>query len=130
MSCDSALNRLVVFGGFRDTVTFNDTWSYDLAANTWTDLSPEGAFALREMGYVPRLRCCERPHDHVRRRVQRDLGLRSQGEHVERHHSGGNLAFPREDQSMVYEPSSGQMIMFGGFSSTEGDLGDTWVFTP
>ena len=42
----------------------------------------------------------------------------------------GTLPSAREDQSMVYEPSSGQMVMFGGSSSTEGDLGDTWVYTP
>ncbi len=119
-----------MFGGFRDTVTFNDTWAYDLAANTWTDLSPEGAvpFARLAMSLV---------YDAASGLMimfgggsndtwAYDPTVNTWSDITPE----GTLPSAREDQSMVYEPSSGQMVMFGGFSSTEGDLGDTWVYTP
>jgi len=34
---------MVLFGGSAAGSVFNDTWSYDAATNTWTDLQPAGA---------------------------------------------------------------------------------------
>lgn len=43
MAYDPATRRVIVFGGAVSLTTlFNDTWAYDLAGNTWTDLKPAG----------------------------------------------------------------------------------------
>ncbi len=41
MAYDSESDRVVLFGGFTATGTFSDeTWTYDLNTNTWTDVNP------------------------------------------------------------------------------------------
>jgi N-acetylneuraminic acid mutarotase len=81
MVCDSDGGKVILFGGAGDAGRYDDTWVYDPAAKSWTDLRPEGS--------VP---------------------------------SG------RSAHSMVYAPSSGQVILFGGYD--EGLLNDTWAYDP
>jgi hypothetical protein len=54
---DPAANKVVVFGGIgTDDVLLNDTWSYDVAANTWSKLVPASAPSIRcraTMAYEP-----------------------------------------------------------------------------
>ena len=33
---------MILFGGASGRTLLNDTWAYDLAANTWTELKPTG----------------------------------------------------------------------------------------
>ena len=43
MVYDSASGLMIMFGGGPEyTTVFNDTWAYDPAGNTWTELSPSG----------------------------------------------------------------------------------------
>ncbi len=61
MAYDPLTQQLIMFGGFDQPgtglVRFNDTWAYDLAANTWTELKPSGSLpparALHAMAYDP-----------------------------------------------------------------------------
>ncbi len=41
VAIDTTLNRMFLFGGWTTTYS-NETWSYDLAGNTWTLLAPTG----------------------------------------------------------------------------------------
>ena len=45
MAYDSSSHRVIMFGGSvaDGSKYFNDTWAYDPAANTWTELKPSGA---------------------------------------------------------------------------------------
>ncbi|MDX2775977.1 kelch repeat-containing protein [Streptomyces caniscabiei] len=50
MIYDSANNRLVITCGYTGSVYLNDTWSYSISGNTFTQLSPGGtAPAIREL---------------------------------------------------------------------------------
>lgn len=81
MVYDPAGHRLIMFGGWSGDTAFNDTWAYDPAANTWTDLDP-----------------------------------------------AGDLPPARDSHAMVYDPDTGTIILFGGF--TEEVMGDTWQYDP
>ena len=83
MEYDPFTKRVILFGGRRASTRLNDTWAYDPATNTWTDLNPAGP--------VPPA---------------------------------------REASDMVYDPSSGRLIMFGGLSGTGDLLNDTWAYDP
>jgi len=56
MVYDSAHGRVILFGGHHGDATLDDTWSYDPASNTWTELHPAGD--------VPSAR--ENAHHHLR----------------------------------------------------------------
>jgi N-acetylneuraminic acid mutarotase len=83
MAYDPATRRLVMFGGRDDAARLNDTWAFDPAGNTWTELSPAGPVPAGRGGHV-----------------------------------------------MVYDPSSGRLIMFGGRSGESQFLNDTWAYDP
>lgn len=42
MTYDPTSGTIVLFGGWDGTAYFDDTWSFDVATSTWTDLSPVG----------------------------------------------------------------------------------------
>jgi len=44
---DGARNRMIISHGFTNSGRFDDTWAFDLAGNTWRDLSPSGTRPLR-----------------------------------------------------------------------------------
>ncbi len=53
MVYDPDSDRVLLFGGFNGTTTYNDTWSYDVGANVWTSLAPATAPAVRsDHGFV------------------------------------------------------------------------------
>jgi hypothetical protein len=83
MALDGTSGKIVLFGGTDMNKWYNETWSYDPVANSWTNLAPQGA--------VP---------------------------------SG------RSDAGMVYDPTSGKMILFGGVDATFNCLSDTWSYDP
>ena len=51
---DSQDERMIVFGGWSSVVynTLNDVWSYDISANTWTQLSTSGGPPPNRAGHV------------------------------------------------------------------------------
>jgi N-acetylneuraminic acid mutarotase len=82
LACDPKSGKTILFGGTNDVVEFGDTWAYDPAANSWSDLAPAGP--------VP---------------------------------AG------RDDANVVYVPTTGKMILFGGYDGTS-FLNDTWAYDP
>jgi N-acetylneuraminic acid mutarotase len=84
MICDTARGRVMLFGGMDEAnQVLNDLWTYDLAANTWTELEPAGAVPSARVGH-----------------------------------------------SMTYDPESGKILLFGGMDETNGNLNDLWVYDP
>jgi N-acetylneuraminic acid mutarotase len=58
MAYDSATGKVILFGGYRwnGGDDFDDTWAYDSAANTWTNLHPTNSPSARDshsMVYSP-----------------------------------------------------------------------------
>jgi N-acetylneuraminic acid mutarotase len=75
-------NKLLLFGGWNGAKEFGDTWEYDLTANSWTELRPDGAAPAA-----------------------------------------------RDSQAMVYMPESGNVLLFGGWNQSA-DFSDTWAYDP
>ncbi len=51
MAYDPAAHRMIMFGGWNLDTDFNDTWAYDPAANTWTELNPSGTLPPARSGH-------------------------------------------------------------------------------
>ncbi len=142
MVYDSSTGRAIMFGGSGGSDYLNDTWAYDPATNTWTDLDPAGAAPAAR-------RCQSMVYDPSAGWVIVFAGEDTTGTLLD---GTGELlndiwaydptankwtdldpvgAVPsaRWCQSMVYDPSTGQVIMFGG-SDESGCLNDTWAYDP
>jgi N-acetylneuraminic acid mutarotase len=132
MVYDSASGKVILFGGM-DSATFqNDTWTYDPAANTWTNLKPAGE--------VPSARAY---HAMVYDSASGKVILFGGFDGTDLNdtwtydptanawtnlHPTGSLPPARESHAMVYVSTSGKVILFGGFDGT--DLNDTWTYDP
>jgi N-acetylneuraminic acid mutarotase len=134
MAYDSGSGKIVLFGGYDGTSEVGDTWSYDPAANTWTDLKPDGS--------VPSARkAAAMAYDPVSGRVILFGGY--DGSSVlddtwaydpaantwTEVDPAGAIPIPRANHRMVYDEATGQVILFGGYDG-QNDLYDTWAYDP
>jgi N-acetylneuraminic acid mutarotase len=125
--------RVILFGGYDGSLLLNDTWAYEPAANTWTALDPAGD--------VPSPRGNHRMvYDSGLGRVilfggydgNTELGDTWAYDPVANTwselHPTGSVPAGREEHAMVYDPTGGRVVLFGGFDATDADLNDTWSF--
>ena len=138
MAYDSVTHRLIMFGGSVDAVhRLNDTWAYDPAANTWTELKPSGRLPS------PR-RAQSMAYDPISRRLIMFGGCGDSGALLDDtwaydpvanawtelkpcgHAAGCRAA----RTSMAHDPTSGRLIMFAGLDSVGAVLDDTWAYDP
>jgi N-acetylneuraminic acid mutarotase len=137
MIYDPSSGRVIAFGGGGGGNTErNETWLYDPNASTWTKLSPSGTLpsprAFSPMVYDPG--------------TKRGLifgGLFQAGSGFLNDTSAydpstdawtvlapaGTLPSARSEQAVAYDPSTGLMIMFGGWDGSV-RLNDTWAYDP
>src|SRR5207302_9156620 len=47
MEYDATHKRVILFGGYQSSTAFNDTWAYDMTANTWTNMNPSNPPSAR-----------------------------------------------------------------------------------
>ncbi len=143
MELDSSSGLLVMFGGLADASAayLNDTWAYDPAANTWTDLKPSGA--LPSARFVPAM-AYDPKTDRVIMFGGRSADVRlndtwaydSTANAWSEMKPAGPLPAERGGHEMVYDPPSGRIIMFGGRTGSVGEdasavyLNDTWAYDP
>ena len=137
MVYDSASGRVILFGGMDSGGIFlNDTWAYEPIANTWADLEPSGSLpatrALHSMVY-------DSASDKVILFGGMDNGGKFQSDTWAYDpiantwtnlNPSGNRPVARTNSSMVYDPDSGKVILFGGMDVAFLMLGDTWVYDP
>jgi N-acetylneuraminic acid mutarotase len=139
---DSDTGKLIVFGGGAgafdaNTITadvqLNDTWAYDPAANTWTELKPSGAVPTGRyasvMAYDPSKRKMilfggMTPTARLNDTWAYDPATNTWTELS----PAGAAPSPRGGHTMVYEPASGRMIVFGGGTSFTAMVNDTWAY--
>ncbi len=125
---------LYLVGGHNATTITPGTWRYDLAGRQWEQLSPAGAPAVwahharavddscgtlllmggdnddkRDVPYLEALQMNSNP---------RYVRLPGEIPDVSRHHSAAAL-----------DPSTRQLIVFGGWRGASEYLGDTWIYT-
>jgi N-acetylneuraminic acid mutarotase len=126
-------SRIVTFGGqtdFGTTSFLDDTWSYDPAADLWTDLAPQGSPSPRS-GYGL-------AYDSRSDRVVLFGGATSTGGSGETWiytpgPGGWTRSTSRTEPSarwgvaMTYDEGSDRVVLFGGRTDA-GELDDTWTF--
>jgi len=134
---DPVAHRLVVFGGRGRSGDVDDVWSFDLASQTWQEITPQG-------GSSPTKRYT---HNAVYDAANHRMIVWS-GRHVEERllfndvwefdleaetwapfQPTGPLPNIRYGSGAVYDPVAGQLVTFAGFTS-EGRFNDTWRFDP
>jgi N-acetylneuraminic acid mutarotase len=144
MNCDPVTGRLIVFGGFdraaQDTESgewvpadaMADTWAFDPVAGTWTKLEPAGT--------VPPARVeGATAYDPTTRRLMlfggvvpnveflNDMWAYDPAANTWKELKPSGTLPPGRSSKMVYDPSTGRMLMFGG-SSEEEILNDIWAY--
>jgi N-acetylneuraminic acid mutarotase len=136
MVYDPTADEVIIFGGanqFGD-VLLNDIWAYDPSKNAWRNLKPSGVLPSVRAG--PSM-VYALVSDKVimfgggdMNSVLNDTWAYDPVTNVWSDLSpSGPLPPARTGQSMVYDPSTGQVIMFGG-SDENGFFNDTWTYDP
>ena len=137
MVYDPYTHKVIMFGGMDEANPYyaglDETWAYDPAANTWARVQPSGEQPPSRSAVLYGPRSGERQGDSLRRARQRvsrrHMGLRSRGQHVDRAQSQRQPAVGSRWSSMVYDPHSHRMILFGG-EDASGYRNDTWAYDP
>jgi hypothetical protein len=131
--CDSAGDRLIVFGGAGEFGDFADLWSLSLTgAPAWTPIAAGGGPPAARSGHSAIL-------DPVRRRMivfggSADGILKADVWALSLSGApawsvltpGGTPPFPRADHVAIYDPVGDRMIVHGGLS-TLGPMDDAWA---
>jgi N-acetylneuraminic acid mutarotase len=137
---DSRTGKTILFGGWgaEARIDLNDTWAYDPASNTWTDLKPAGA--------VPPARDhCSMVFDGLHGKAILFGGyVDASGAYLNdtwaydpaantwtNLNPAGEVPLARAWHPMVYDPGAGKVILFGGCANDSGaDFDDTWAYDP
>ena len=131
---DSKRRRVILFGGQAGGF-FNDTWAYDISANAWTKLGPAGPLPNERYGHSA-------IYETARDRMILSHGFTDSGRFDDtwafefatnawRNISpSANRPLKRCLHHAVYDPTGGQMLLYGGCSSGFGPCpqGDLWSF--
>jgi N-acetylneuraminic acid mutarotase len=133
MVYDSSTGKVIMFGGSGANGPLNDIWAYDPTANTWTNLNPSGT--------LPKARdATALVSDASTNKLIMFGGVGMSGQLNDTWaydptantwtdlQPSGTVPDARAGQSMAYDPSTGKVIMFGGFGSAS--LNDTWAYDP
>lgn len=122
--------RMLVTHGFTNSGRFDDTWAYDLATNTWTEVSPAGPRPVE--------RCLMRAAwDTANERLLmfggQTTGTPFLGDFWALESNGWReiasqpRPSPRTFYAMVFDDESGRLILFGG-RTADGPVNDLWYF--
>jgi N-acetylneuraminic acid mutarotase len=130
----SSIRKMIMFSGADFRGPFDDTWSYDPAANTWTKLAPSGGSPPPRQQYAM-------VYDPDTDKVILFGGGRGQplfnetwsydpAKNTWTHlHPEGDVPPNCQGPAMVYDPVSKNIIRFGGMTFT-GDENETWAYDP
>jgi hypothetical protein len=133
MFYDPSTSRVILFGGRNDNGRFNDTWAFDAAANIWTRLRPSG-------GPPPARASVSLARDtdsgkavlfggegDGAKALRDTWAYDPRGDNWVKLEPAGSIPAARVGHSMVFDPRSGKVIMFGG-SEGASIFGDTWTY--
>jgi N-acetylneuraminic acid mutarotase len=145
MVYDAAVDRVILFGG--NGPGGNDTWSYEPASRTWTELQPSGA--LPPGRYGPAYAVVDAPgsvqhgtivvfggYNHDVKSCLNDTWLYQPLAGTWKPALAGDatsaaLPTPRLGGSLEYDPASGRLLMFGGWNAALYKLfNDLWAYDP
>jgi N-acetylneuraminic acid mutarotase len=139
---DSESDRFILFGGidvsassssYKDTF-FDETWSYDLNTNTWTDMKPAQHPSGRNfysMAYIPTIDRVILFGDGISPEENRETWLYDYNHNSWKLVKASNGPPGRYYSSMVYMSSIDRVLMYGGFGEEAATvIGDLWSFNP
>ncbi len=132
MASASGSNRIILFGGRIGTGPLNDTWSYDVAANAWTNVTPTRAPSVRFLSPMT--------YDSASSRIVLFGGAAPGSSYLNdtwsydvQSNSWTNRAptthpSERGASAMAYDSAADRTILFGGFTNSYEYAGDTWFY--
>jgi N-acetylneuraminic acid mutarotase len=145
MAYDPTSGKVILFGGDDGEDFLDDTWSYDLGTNTWTELKPAGPVP-------PARRWHSLVYDPLGGRVILFGGEHWDGSSQEYTRLNDTWAYDpaantwtelkpagpvppaRHLHSMVYDPARGKVLLFGGAdAAADGSMAcfaDAWAYDP
>ncbi len=136
MVYDSVNQKILVFGGWSDSTGthMNDTWAYDPAANTWTDLAPTGDVPVvrgsHAMAYDPTQGKVILFGGVDGNTYFNDTWAYDAVTNTWTNLSpAGDVPAARAGHRMAYDPTSATVILFGGWDGTA-YFNDTWAYDP
>ena len=133
MVYDPTTDRTILFGGSNRNGKFDDTWAFDLASKSWTKLATSSGPSARDRSQM------------VYNSAAGDIILFGGSDASEDRNDlwafdakskawtelkpAGVLPQARQGHSMVYEPNTGRVLVFGGLSDDTGELlNDLWAY--
>jgi N-acetylneuraminic acid mutarotase len=129
---DPQSKKMILFGGYNGSTQYNDTWAYDPAANSWTDLKPTGN--------LPAGRDSQAMAYDSDDKVMVLFGGWSTTEQFDDTWAydpannswtvlkpTGVAPTARALHQMVYDPAIKKIVLFGGGTSSA-TFNDTWLF--
>jgi hypothetical protein len=128
---DPVANRLIIYGGEGEAF-YGDTWAYDIASNTWSQLSIGGPLNRYGAGgaYNPASGLFYVTHGFTSSGRFDDTWAFTPGsaEWLNVTPANGSLPEARCLTRAVLDPAGGRLLLFGGQSNSNGFLGDLWAF--
>jgi N-acetylneuraminic acid mutarotase len=137
MVYDPATDRVIMFGG-DGARSFGDTWAFDAATSTWTDLSPSmplpSGRSGHSMAYDSSTGLVIMFGGGALENIFNDTWAYDPKTNTWTNlDPSGPLPEARGTHSMVYDPSTNRVIMFGGSGYRDNMdvfLNDTWAYDP
>ena len=138
LAYDPATDKVILFGGVAGDeyeTYFNDTWSFDVASRTWTNLMPGGEVPSPRAGH-----CME--YDPATHKIilfggggpvsaQNDTWAYDPATNTWTSlYPSGDVPPARETASMVYDKAAGKMILFGGIGDGDAFDDQTYAYDP
>ena len=130
MTYDSKSDLVILFGGYSGGQQFDDTWTYDVDTNTWTEMSPtgprrsDGVMAYDEESELTVLF----GGFSITSGSLEDTWVYNSTADTWTEMSPSSHPSKRADVMAVYDSSVDKIIMFGGWVSDSDVLEDTWTY--
>ena len=141
MAYDVEAKKVVLFGGYgRDEAKCDDTWVYDVASNTWTEMSPlthpqaryggvmvYDTYTGKTLLFGGHMVQTSPPYDSLG--YENEVWAYDYGADEWEKLATQNKPPARYWHDLAYDPVGNRMILFGGSQGGGNDLGDTWVYS-
>ncbi len=136
---DQKAKKVIIFGGYGlDDEIKGDTWAYDAATRTWTQMNPANSPARRYGGvmvYDTYSERCLLFGGHLKATDGRDLGYENEiwaydyaADDWEMIQTQGKPP-ARYWHDLAYDTDRQAIILFGGSGRADNELGDTWMYS-
>lgn len=132
MAWDENARMIVLFGGQTDAGGNDETWAYDLGSNSWTNMAPASAPSRRSFHSMA--------YDARSGRIVLFGGFLPDGNlssetwtydlsaNTWRRMAPATGPSARMGHSMVYDPGTAQVVLFGGMTRA-GRSAETWAYS-